>query len=170
MTRLRRRKPVRRAIIAAASLIILAAANYGIYEKEGILTNGRVVLLEVAPVDPRSLMQGDYMALRFRVANDAFGPAMMENVRDGRIVLALDDRGVGKFVRIDDGSAIGASEVVMRYRVRQGQPKFGTNAFFFREGQGQVYASARYGEFRVSSSGDSILTNLRGEKLEVLGR
>jgi uncharacterized membrane-anchored protein len=128
------------------------------------------VLLELAPVDPRSLMQGDYMALRFQFANEAWAPVGGEHARDGRVVLALDERGVGKFVRVDDGTLLGAQEFVMRYRMRNGQPKFATNAFFFQEGTGERYARARYGEFRVSPSGDSILTGLRGEKLEVLGR
>ena len=30
------------------------------------MTEGSVILLQTAPIDPRSLMQGDYMALRFQ--------------------------------------------------------------------------------------------------------
>jgi len=37
---------------------------------ERILSDGRVLLLELAPVDPRSLMQGDYMALQFAAVDD----------------------------------------------------------------------------------------------------
>jgi uncharacterized membrane-anchored protein len=51
-------------------LLALGVANHGIVQRERILSDGRVVLLELQPVDPRSLMQGDYMALRFAVADD----------------------------------------------------------------------------------------------------
>ena len=39
-----------------------------IVAKERIKTNGERIFLALAPVDPRSLMQGDYMALRFEIA------------------------------------------------------------------------------------------------------
>lgn len=51
-------------------LLALAVANHGIVQRERILSDGRVLLLELAPVDPRSLMQGDYMALRFAAVDD----------------------------------------------------------------------------------------------------
>jgi uncharacterized membrane-anchored protein len=127
------------------------------------------VLLELAPVDPRSLMQGDYMALRFEVADDAFGRGPREDARNGRIVVRLDERGVASFVRRDEGEPLAAGEVLLRYRIRDRQVKFATNAFFFQEGHAQHYAGARYGEFRVSPSGELLLTHLRGENLERLG-
>lgn len=55
-----------------AGILVLIAVNVSIYQREQLLQHGRFVLLELAPVDPRSLMQGDYMALRFEVANQAF--------------------------------------------------------------------------------------------------
>ena len=162
---------MRNLVILAGAVIILAAANFGIYQKEQLLAHGRTVLLELAPVDPRSLMQGDYMALRFKVATDAFGfgGTNQESLRDGRVVLTIDDRGVGTFKRFDDGTPIGPGEMAMRYRVRDQTPKFATNAFFFQEGHAEYYAGARFGEFRVSSAGDAILTALRGANLETLG-
>jgi uncharacterized membrane-anchored protein len=160
---------MRSLIIIIGGLIVLAVANIAIYQKEQLLASGRTVLLELAPVDPRSLMQGDYMALRFKVANDAFGMMPQETLEDGRVVLAIDDRGVGNFKRFDDGTPPGPAEIVMRYRVRGSTPKFATNAFFFQEGHAEYYETARFGEFRVSSSGDAVLTHLRDEKLQVLG-
>ena len=160
---------MRNLVIILGGVLILAAANVGIYQKEQLLAHGRSVFLELAPVDPRSLMQGDYMALRFRVADDAFGGINPESLRDGRVVLAVDDRGVGTFKRIDDGTPLAPGELAMRYRVRNQTPKFATNAFFFQEGHAEYYNDARFGEFRVSSAGDAILTALRGGKLEVLG-
>jgi uncharacterized membrane-anchored protein len=160
---------MRKAIVLIAGVLVLIVTNVGIYQKEQLEASGRPVLLELAPVDPRSLMQGDYMALRFRVA-DEFWRIRRKDLRDGRIVLTLDARNIGTFARFDDGTPAGPQEIVMRYRIRGGTPKLATNAYFFEEGQGQLYAAARYGEFRVSPSGDAILTGLRGDKLEILPR
>ncbi len=51
-------------------LLALVVANHGIVQRERILSDGRVLLLELQPVDPRSIMQGDYMALRFAAGDD----------------------------------------------------------------------------------------------------
>ncbi len=162
---------MRKAILVISALLVLAGVNVSIYGKEQLLTNGKIVLLELAPVDPRSLIQGDYMALRFKAANDAFGLSIDgRNIpSDGRLVLLLDDRNVAVFKRFDDGTSLSASEVVMRYRIRGNQPKFGTNAFFFQEGYAKYYAKARFGGFRVAGNGDCILTGLRDENLKQLG-
>lgn len=160
---------MRRLVALLAGLAILAAVNYGVHQREQLLVNGRVVLLELAPVDPRSLMQGDYMALRFAAAAAAFGPARTETqAADGHLVLRLDGRGVGEFVRFDDGSRLAADEVRMRYRVRAGRPRFGTNAFFFEEGTADRYGRARFGELRVDAAGEAILTGLRDRDLRPL--
>jgi len=158
---------MRRWIAVAAGLAVLAVANYAIYAREQLVTHGRVVLLELAPVDPRSLMQGDYMALRFKVAGDAFA-RRPDDGSGGYLVIGLDARGVGGFVRVDDGKQLGQDELRMRYRVRNGMVKFGTNAYFFQEGRAERFETARYGEYRVGEDGEAILTQLRGRDLELL--
>ncbi len=160
---------MRKAIAILAGLAILGVANWTIYARERLLAEGAVVLLELAPVDPRSLMQGDYMALRFKVEVDAFGRSRKEDLADGRMVVKRDARGVAAFVRRDTGAPLAADELRLRYRVRDGRVKFATNAFFFQEGHAQLYERARYGEFRASESGELLLTHLRGETLERLG-
>ena len=161
---------MRKGVVILAGLIILAVANYSIYSRERLLTEGNVVLLQLAPIDPRSLMQGDYMALRFHVANEIRSRIAEEALRDGYVVLTLDERRIGTFSRIDDGTPSAANEARMRYRMRDKQIKFATNAFFFQEGDAQLYNKARYGEFRVGGDGDSILTGMRDDQLGTLGR
>lgn len=160
---------MRKTIAIVAGLAVLGLANFSIYSRERLLADGRIALLELAPVDPRSLMQGDYMALRFRASDDAFGRRPKEGLGDGRIVLQLDERGVAKFKRFDDGTPLATDELRIRYRVRADQVKFATNAFFFQEGHAKFYERARYGEFRVAQDGECLLTGMRGEKLERLG-
>lgn len=175
--------PLRRIAAVVATLAVLAGVNWTIVQRERLVSSGRVVLLELAPVDPRSLMQGDYMALRFAIAREAFHaidadgrmtPGHGEDgARDGWIVADLDEHGVAHFGRFADRAAgratAGPSQILLRYRVRDGQPKFATNAFFFEEGQADRYASARYGEFRVAPDGEMILTDLRDGTRQRLG-
>ena len=56
-----------RAGILAALALVGGAALQAVRNNERIIAQGRVVLVELAPVDPRSLMQGDYMMLRFAI-------------------------------------------------------------------------------------------------------
>ena len=158
---------MRKAVALAAGLLILLFVNYGIYGRERLLTEGQVVLLELSPVDPRSIMQGDYMRLNFEVADEAF-PVGSKQRSDGHIVVALDARGVGRFRRFANSRPLAPNEVSLRYRVRGGQPNFATNAFFFEEGQAKAFEEARFGEFRVGADGEMILTGLRGPRLERL--
>ena len=160
---------MRKAIAVAAGLLMLGAVNWGIYGREQLLANGQVVLLELAPVDPRSLMQGDYMALRFKVAGEVSGGGRTKVAEDGRIVVRVGERGVGAFVRRDGGEPLAPGETRLRYRVREERVKFATNAFFFQEGTGNLYARARYGEFRVVPDGDMLLTHMISENFERLG-
>jgi uncharacterized membrane-anchored protein len=173
--------PMRRWIVAGWCLLALAVVNVSVAMKERLLGEGRIVYLQLAPVDPRSLMAGDYMALRFAVANQALPLLEREEPSDkrrfnaalravdGQLVVALDERAVGTFRRIDNGSPLAADEVRLRYRVRNGTLKFATNAFFFQEGHAGRYQAARYGQFRVAPDGDLLLTALCDTTLEVLG-
>ena len=156
--------------VAAALVLVVGLAGHAVIDRERVLDEGRVVLFELAPVDPRSLMQGDYMALRFAIddalprrAGTATGPlprfAHVELAADGRASLA----GVG-----DDLPAPSAT-VAVRIRLRDGAPSVGPNAFFFQEGQAAVFEGARWGEFRVAADGTALLTHLRDEKLQRLG-
>jgi uncharacterized membrane-anchored protein len=157
---------MRKAIAILAGIAVLAAVDYGIAARERVVTQGRVLLLELTPVDPRSLMQGDYMALRFVVARGVSRSA----AADGRIVLAVDNDGVARFRRLDDGAPLAPGEARLRYRIRNGDVKLATNAFFFEEGRGGDYQGARYGEFRVADDGDAVLTGLRDVNRALLGR
>jgi uncharacterized membrane-anchored protein len=170
---------MREKIALLAMVIVLAFVNWSIAGKERQLAEGRIVYLELAPVDPRSLMQGDYMRLRFKLANEVYNALPKEKdsyrwrqrviARDGKVVVKLDDRHVGQFVRIDDGSSLSADEVAMRYRVRNKQVRFATNAYYFQEGQAQIYRAARFGQFRVGEHGELLLTAMYDKDLNRLG-
>ncbi|HQV23331.1 MAG TPA: GDYXXLXY domain-containing protein, partial [Agitococcus sp.] len=91
---------------------------------------------------------------------------------DGYVVVNVNAQGIGEFVQLQDNLAnvVNPQQIAMRYRVREGKIKFATNAFFFEEGKSDLYAQARYGEFKVAANGELLLKDLRGENLVVLSK
>lgn len=161
---------MRKGIVVLAGVALLIIVNTSILSRERLIEEGRIVLLELAPVDPRSMMQGDYMALQFKAARDAFPTTVARAAAvDGRLVLTQDARGVAVYRRLDDGGQLATDELRIRYRVRHGAPRLATNAWFFEEGHAADYAKARFGEFRVAPDGEAILTGMRDEGLLRLG-
>ena len=59
-------KKYSRILIIANLILLLGYFNWSVYQKEQTLKEGQLVLLQLAPVDPRSLMQGDYMGLTIK--------------------------------------------------------------------------------------------------------
>ena len=155
-----------RALSFVALLIVLGAVNYSIYAKEQVIRTGETVYLELAPVDPRSLMQGDYMALRFRLAQEiesARGAGSLDQ-RIRSAPLSLDDRRVATL-------AVGNQQALrIRFNIFVFDSVWlGTNAYFFAEGTAERYAPARYGEFRLNrETGEAVLVGLRDANLNSL--
>ncbi|WP_395377295.1 GDYXXLXY domain-containing protein [Marinicella sp. W31] len=157
-------------LIMVMLLLILAVQNTAILGKERLLQHGQTVLLELAPVDPRSLMQGDYMRLRFALADEYRKASVDEKRHDGFVVVSLDDNNVAQFKASYRGGQLDADERLLRFRFRKNRIQFGTDAFFFQEGTAAIYEQAEYGDFKVSDSGDLLLVGLRNAQFEVLGR
>lgn len=149
-------------LVAVASLLFV---NYAIYGKEQLIRNGQPIFLELAPVDPRSLIQGDYMALRYKIATDLESEDLPPR---GKLVIKIADNGVASYVRVDDGTPLAADERLLNYYKHDWQIDLGATSFFFQEGTAEAYTDAEYGELRLDASGTSILIGLRGENLEPL--
>lgn len=160
----------RRLLILAGLALVLGTANFVIVEKQRVADSARLILLELRPVDPRSLMQGDFMDLAFAetVARPPEGTVVPD---EGVVIVALDAAGVARFARLDDGSPLAPDEARLRYvgRTPAGDLDFGSNAFFFQEGNAGLYAEARYGMLKVDESGNSVLVGLADENGKPLG-
>ncbi|HPG30388.1 MAG TPA: GDYXXLXY domain-containing protein [bacterium] len=145
-------------IFLAINLIVI---NWNIYQKEMILKYGKTIFLELAPVDPRSLMQGDYMRLRYRIAEDIKTKTQIQN-KDGYLVLSIDNFGRAEFVRFHSKKIkLNENEILLKYRNRGNILKLGAESFFFQEGKACLYQKAKYGELKVSKSGESLLIDLK---------
>ncbi|MEM7253604.1 MAG: GDYXXLXY domain-containing protein [Pseudomonadota bacterium] len=162
-------------IASFALAVIIVVVNWSIWKKEQHIAEGSVVYLALAPVDPRSLMQGDYMALRFdvgsKVESAISGATASPDGAPRRefVVVSLDEHRVGTFARLDDDTELSESEVRLRYRARGGDVKFATNAFFFQEGEAKAFERARFGRFRVDAHGELLLVSMHDERLEKIG-
>ena len=161
-----------------ALVLILVVINWAIYQNEEHIKNGKVVFLKLAPVDPRSLMQGDYMALRFDMANRIYdklpkkeyshGWRRDTDAKDGLILVTLDEKKVATFRSLYKGDVLKENELFLEYRVRDGAIKFATNAFFFEEGSASKYEKAKYGEFRVNGKGKLLLVAMADENVSII--
>ncbi len=162
---------MRKWLIVLGAFLILGVVNFSIWQNEQLIKNGETVLLELAPVDPRSLMQGDYMALRFAMADAIRGKLHNKNESlTGQAIVQLDAQRRASLVGLDTQQPLEDNQLRLQFRLRNGQIKFATNAFFFEEGTANLYESAQYGLFRVAADGALLLTHLVDAQLQPLGQ
>ena len=163
------RQPRLRAGVGLSLAAVLAVANIGIWQKESLIAHGQPVYVELAPADPRSLMQGDFMRLNYRL------PPEVESRLDGllstqrpRVVARRDARGVATVLRLDTGAPLAADELLIELTPKDGRWVLVSDAWFFKEGEAARWQPARYGEFRVGSDGRALLVGLKGAGLKAL--
>ena len=151
--------------ILAAWLLVAIVVAHTVYGFERTLKEGQLVLLELAPVDPRSLMQGDYMALSYAVDGQLRG--LEQNVATyAHLHLGAE----GRAVLAGTGAQPSSEPGVVSVRIRRGKwgASIGPNAFFFQEGTAAVYEQARWGGFRVAEDGTALLTGLYDADFQLL--
>ncbi|CAM3511944.1 MULTISPECIES: GDYXXLXY domain-containing protein [Psychrobacter] len=151
-------------------IIILAIMTINVAKFETHLATGDTVLLELAPIDPRGFMQGDYMTLSYALERDVFdqlNERLPENeyyikASEGYVIVTLDENNVGTFSRLVDAKPdnVASNEIALHYRVRNNKLKLATNAFFFQEGHAEAFEMAEYGLFRVNDKGEPLLTDM----------
>ncbi|RPI79125.1 MAG: hypothetical protein EHM45_04050 [Desulfobacteraceae bacterium] len=146
--------------------VVLGLMNFQIFHKEKTIAHGQTMLLKLAPRDPRSLMQGDYMVLRYEIVDAAVQAVALKD--KGYLVVSLNEHQVAKYVRIHNGEPLATNEFLLLYRNRDGL-RLGAESFMFQEGDAGLYDQARYGELKVDANGASVLVGLRDEKWTSLG-
>lgn len=156
---------LRQVAIAAAVLLILSVSALTVWRFEQTLATGQTVILQLAPVDPRSIMQGDYMALAFAIDRE-----LPDDAGQYRYVwLTLTEQGVASLHSLSNTLPGQAGVIALLLHQRDGITSVGPNAFFFAEGSAAVYEQARYGLFKVDRSGKALLSGLLDENLQLLG-
>ncbi len=126
-------KPVSRLFLGLAVLVAAlqsVALAYIVVARDHLLKNGREVLLNVQPLDPRDLFRGDYVTLGYeitRISGEALGPKgeVPEGIERGGTfyaVLSLDAASnTWSIARVSARlpNDLAANEAVIKGRVRQ---------------------------------------------------
>lgn len=155
--------------IAATAVAVLAIANIGIWQKENLIANGRPILVELAPVDPRSLMQGDYMRLNFRLPTQVVTTQVeASGSTRPKVVGTVNTQGIAELTRLDDGRPLAPGELLIELTPSKGGYTLVTDAWYFQEGEAVRWEAAKYGEFRVDETGKALLVGMRGANLAPL--
>lgn len=160
-------KKYSRILIIVNLLLLLGYFNWSVFKKEQTLKDGQLVLLELAPVDPRSLMQGDYMRLNYK--ESASDLKDEKTTSRGYAILSTDSNQVGKIIRLQESlEPANDGELIVKYKLINGRLVLGAESFFFEEGQDTLYQRAKYGGLKVDGKGKSLLVGLYDGGFELI--
>ncbi|WP_162428398.1 GDYXXLXY domain-containing protein [Pontibacter pudoricolor] len=153
-------------VVLVNMVLVLALFNWSVVQKEDTLENGEFVLLKLAPVDPRSLMQGDYMRLSYAISQT---PNLDKLKSRGYAVVKLDAQQVAQLVRYQPGKEpLQEGELLLKYNKGNWALNLGAESYFFEEGQAKTFETAEYGGLRVDEEGNSILIGLYDKNRQLL--
>ncbi|MDW7695010.1 GDYXXLXY domain-containing protein [Flammeovirgaceae bacterium SG7u.111] len=148
-------------------LIVFGVFFYEVIKKEKILDKGELVLFELAPVDPRSLLQGDYMQLRYAITSEMYPSDIPAR---GFLALKLREENIADTVlrSVESLSELQEGEFPIKYFYNERFVSIGAESYFFQEGNAGLFEEARYGGLRVSSSGEGVLVGLYDENRQLI--
>jgi len=165
----------RKALLLSVLIIMqLLFIGTQIATSEHALTTGTQVKLELQPLDPRSIMQGDYVDLSYTISTLNENPwgSQWENRWDKdlhvgqrmKLVLSPDAQGIYQFKEMYEGQPIAADEVIINGKYQGWRIMFGIEHYFVPEGTGfEVEQSMNYAYVRIASNGNAILERLTTE-------
>ncbi len=126
-------------VVAGQLVFLLGFIAY----KEVDLRIGTEVVLQTVPVDPRSLLQGDYAILDYEIAT------LHEHMRDSGVgdsvyVVLEDEGGVWRGIRYSGSKRFVEGDLFIKGRVdRPGHADFGIGTYFVPEGTGHIIEGAQ---------------------------
>lgn len=152
--------------ILLSALLVFCMINIGIWQKERTIAKGKTIFVELAPVDPRSLMQGDFMRLRYRIPPELFSEMIPERAQ--KAIGTVDAKGILHIEELAKDAPLKKDQIAIELLPQRGEWIIATDAWYFTEGEGKRWEGARYGEFRVMADGKAVLVGLKGEGLKAL--
>lgn len=149
----------------AGLALVLGTFVWQVRSNEAIRTDGVELHVALAPADPRSLLQGDYMALAYdqeRLVPP--GQRRADLPARGVLVVRRDPETLEvQALRLHDpaGPPLAADEHLLAYWTRWGWLVVGAESYFFQEGTGRPLEGASHGVLRVAADGTALLVGLR---------
>lgn len=149
-------------------LVLLQLCSLGVISarNEYLLKNGTPVKLSLEPIDPRAMLQGDYVQLRYEITSpDALRNNQINEEGKIQIVLGEGEDHVYHFERIYEGEKLMDNEVIINGRLNGiGMVYYGIESYFIPEGSGrEVEQEAKFAYVRISKNGNAILERISDE-------
>ncbi len=161
---------MRKYILFLNTILVLIFFNYSIFKQESIIDDGQTVLFELAPYDPRSLMQGDYMDLRYTLET-AIEDTLLDTSEQAKIIqaeaiLELDNSDIAHFKSINTSEKkLSSNEILLSFSHTNTQVTLPlTSSYFFEEGSAKLYENAKYGIFKYKNN-KFVLIGLANENM-----
>mgnify|MGYP003951790331 FL=1 len=172
-------------VLVLTAVLALVYVNLNAWQSQQIKLRGEILFLELAPVDPLSLVQGQYMQLRFAIEKRYDStPEDQEVIQNGHgnvlAVISLDNKRIGTLTGLlapnrrqqqphgDDTLELQVHARLVDFPTESYWIHIEQNSFLFQENTEDRYAEAKYGMFRVEEDGRYILVDLADEHLRPL--
>lgn len=130
-------------------LLLLALISFSVWKEKGYRKE-EPFYLKLAPVDPRSLLQGDYMILHYDIIEQAKEKIrVLQNrnqtdMRRGFIVLRLDKDRLAHFQDVVEEPYSDKNLLFVAFRFNGITLKINADTFLFQEGQAKRYQEVQY--------------------------
>lgn len=172
---------MRKIAILSAVVFQLAVLGFMAAEREYIVRNGRTVYLRTAPVDPRDIFRGDYVALRYdinlidgKLLRDGLSSGAAWDLRKLPVYTVLTERdGVAEAAYTTDRKPDGGLFIAGRIQWPASHGiwvRYGIESFYVEQGSGRELERllpTRAGrtrvemQVRIGSGGQAVLTGYR---------
>ena len=104
-------------LVGVFVIALLGAVNYKVQQFEDVLATGKPVVLKIAPVDPRSLMQGDYMVLNYAILSEfqqsLVLPESNESLESNESIDTVESNETAETTGIDESSPSGNKAYIL---------------------------------------------------------
>ena len=135
-----------------------------VYNNEKKLNSAKEIVVKLAPLDPRSIMQGDYVVLDYDFSRAARKAIKKKRLKKIKVVLSPQNN-VYVFDRIISPTqkvTLKKDEVIMNGKVtKRNRVHFGIENFFIEEGTGlEVERKAKFAILKVTSKGEAFIIKL----------
>ncbi|WP_432775723.1 GDYXXLXY domain-containing protein [Brevibacillus gelatini] len=157
----------RRVSLVPIILLQFLLTGYQVYSSESILSKGATIKLELVPVDPRSLLQGDYVRIGYTIST-----LEGEDFSSGekiRVVLRKQSDNVYDYAGYYETAGnwnkpytAEPTDVIINGKTVGGsQIEYGIESYFVPEGTGLVVErNAKFATIKVGANGDALLESL----------
>ena len=174
---------IKKILLIINIVILFVVTGFSANKEESYKKLDSYFYLELTPVDPRSLLQGDYMTLNYDIIDkasdfiynnrtyiyDGENENEVDEIRELRkladakrayIAVRLDKNRVARYVKITKEKTDEKDLLFIAYKTNGFDVNINVNSYLFQEGTGDKYENARYS--KVVLVGDKLrLVDLR---------